>query len=213
MALNLDLFVTIVSFLLTLIVLFYLIGDNPAFRVVVYLFVGVSAGYAAAVTFGQVLMPRLVIPIIQGNFNDRAIALVSLIMGVLLLMKLSPRTAMLGTPVLATLAGIGAAVAVGGGTLFPQVQASTSVFSSSGILGGFIMLVGTVTTLVYFHYGAKSTPGGPKRSRLVVILGWVGQIFIAVTLGALFAGVFTASLTALIDRLNFIFGTLRQFIH
>jgi len=52
------------------------------------------------------------------------------------------------------------------------------------------MLVGTITTLVYFHFGAKATAGGPQRSKLVIWLGWIGQVFIAITLGVLFAGVF-----------------------
>ena len=74
------------------------------------------------------------------------------------------------------------------------------------------MLVGTVTTLVYFHFGAKATAGGPQRSQLVIWLGWIGQVFIAITLGVLFAGVFAAAMTALIERLNFIWYFLASFL-
>jgi hypothetical protein len=42
-----DLIWTIVGFILTLMVFSYLFGDNPLFRLVTYLFVGVSAGFAA----------------------------------------------------------------------------------------------------------------------------------------------------------------------
>ena len=66
------------------------------------------------------------------------------------------------------------------------------------------MLIGTITTLVYFHYGAKATTAGPDRGKLIEGLGWVGQIFIAITFGLLFSGVFVAAMTALIERLNFI---------
>ena len=208
-----DLIIGIASFLLTLMILSYLIGDNPAFRIAVYLFVGASAGYAAAVSWWQVLWPRLVDPLLKGSFIERAFALVALLLGVLLLMKLSPRTSRLGSPAVAFLVGVGAAVAIGGavmGTLFPQTQASINVFQLSGagsykferLLFGFIMLVGTVTTLVYFHFGAKSTPDGPQRSKLATILGWIGQVFIAITLGVLFAGVLSASLAALIERIS-----------
>jgi hypothetical protein len=134
-------------------------------------------------------------------------------------MKLSPRTASLGNPSIALLVGVSAAVAVGGavmGTILPQTQASINLFGLSGagslwverFMFGALMLLGTVTTLVYFHFGAKSTPDGPKRNRLVIILGWVGQVFIAITLGVLFAGVLAASMTALIERLNFIWSFL-----
>ena len=102
------------------------------------------------------------------------------------------------------------------GTILPQTQASINLFGLSGagslwverFMFGALMLLGTVTTLVYFHFGAKSTPDGPKRNRLVIILGWVGQVFIAITLGVLFAGVLAASMTALIERLNFIWSFL-----
>jgi hypothetical protein len=210
-----DLVTGVFSFLLTLMILSYLIGDNPAFRVAVYIFVGVSAGYVAAVAWWQVLYPKVFVPLLTGSILERLLALVPLVLGVLLLMKLSQRTAWLGTPSVAFLVGVGAAVAVGGavmGTLIPQTQASFNAFNptSAGeswlarLFFGAIMLVGTITTLVYFHFGAKATAGGPQRSKLVIWLGWIGQIFIAITLGVLFAGVFAAALTALIERLNFI---------
>jgi len=218
-----DLVAGIFSFLLTLMILSYLIGDNPVFRVAVYIFVGVSAGYVAAVAWWQVLYPKVFIPLLTGNFIERLLALVPLILGVLLLMKLSPRTAWLGTPSVAFLVGVGAAVAVGGavmGTIIPQTQASFNVFNSTSageswlarLFFGAIMLVGTVTTLVYFHFGAKATAGGPQRSQLVIWLGWIGQAFIAITLGVLFAGVFAAALTALIERVNFIWYFLASFL-
>jgi hypothetical protein len=208
-----DLVTGIFSFLLTLMILSYLIRDNPAFRVAVYIFVGVSAGYVAAVAWWQVLYPKVFIPLLHGNVAERLLALIPLIFGALLLMKLSPRTAWLGTPSVAFLVGVGAAVAVGGavmGTLIPQTQASFNVFNPTSaseswlarLFFGAIMLVGTITTLVYFHFGARSTAGGPQRSKLVIWLGWIGQVFIAITLGVLFAGVFAASMTALIERLN-----------
>lgn len=213
----------IFSFLLTLMILSYLIGDNPAFRVAVYIFVGVSAGYVAAVVWWQVLYPNLLVPLATASFTGRLMPLIALVLGVLLLMKLSPRTAWLGNPSIAFLVGVGAAVAVGGavmGTLIPQTLASINVFDLSNagqywlerLFFGTIMLVGTITTLVYFHFGAKSIPGGPQRSKLVVMLGWVGQIFISITLGVLFAGVFAAAMTALIERLNFIWTFLASIL-
>ena len=213
----------IVSFLLTLMILSYLIGDNPAFRVAVYIFVGVSAGYAAAVAWWQVLYPKLVVPLATGNVFQRLLPLVALVLGILLLMKLSPRTAWLGNGSIAFLVGVGAAVAVGGavmGTLIPQTQATYKVFDLSSVdpklwlervFFGALMLIGTITTLVYFHFGAKSTPDGPQPNRVVAILGRIGQVFIAITLGVLFAGVFAASMTALIERINFLWSFIASF--
>ena len=39
----------------------YLIGDNPLFRIAVYLFIGVSSGYAATVVWHHVLVPKLLV--------------------------------------------------------------------------------------------------------------------------------------------------------
>ena len=204
-----------ISFLLTLMVFSYLIGDNPAFRIAIHIFIGVASGYVAAVTWHQVLYPRLFVPLISGSTPERLLLLVPLLAGLLLLLKISPKTARFGTPSMAFLVGVGAAVAIGGavmGTLFPQSRAAMVALDMTGagqywlerLTEGFVMLVGTVTTLVYFHFGAKATAGGPQRSRLVNVLGWVGQVFIAVTFGVLFAGVFVAAMTALIERMNFI---------
>jgi hypothetical protein len=204
-----------ISFLLTLMVLSYLIGDNPAFRVAVHIFIGVSAGYAAAVTWHQVLYARLFGPLLSGSLADRLLTIFPLVLGLLLLLKLSPRTSHLGTPSMAFLVGVGAAVAVGGavmGTLFPQTRASMNALDLSDagqywlerLSEGIVMLIGTVTTLVYFHFGAKATAYGPQRGKLVNVLSWLGQVFIAITFGVLFAGVFVAAMTALIERLNFI---------
>jgi hypothetical protein len=41
-----------------------------------------------------------------------------------------------------------------------------------------------------------------RRNPLVNILAWIGRGFIAVTFGVLFAGVYMAALTALIERMD-----------
>ena len=43
-------------------------------------------------------------------------------------------------------------------------------------------------------------------------IAWVGRIFIAITLGVLFAGVYMSALTAMIERLGFVINFFRQFI-
>jgi len=209
----------LVSFVLTLMVLSYLIKDNPLFRVAVYIFIGVSAGYAAVVAWYQVLQPRLFQPLLTGSLLDRGLAILPLLLGVLLLMKISPRTAALGNPSMGFLVGVGAAVAIGGavmGTLFPQVQASVDMFDltkaaapAEVLFFGGLILIGTITTLVYFQFGAKATPTGPQRSPFIAALSWVGQVYIAITFGVLFAGAFTAAMTALIERWSFILSFIR----
>lgn len=212
-----DLVAGLAGFLLSLMILSYLIGDNPLFRIAVYLFVGVSAGYVAAVAWWQVLWPDLVLRLLNGSTTERALWAVPLVLSALLLMKAWPALSRLGTPSMAILAGIGSAVAIGGAvnaTLLPQIGATINAFDlhNSGspieaVVDGGLILVGVASTLVYFHFTASVTADGSvRRFRVIEFIAFFGGIFLAITLGVIFAGVYSAALTALIERLHF-FGT------
>ncbi len=215
-----DLLGTLVGLVLTLFVFSYLLGDNAVFRFTIHLFVGVSAGLAAAVALRNVVVPHLLLPVM--DFSEPLEWLWSFLpflLGLLLLAKLSPRLSRLGNVSTAFIVGVGAAAAVGGavlGTLFPQVAAATSLldlnayladpFLSTGFGAFFnrvIAVLGTVAALVYFHFGARPRPGGYERNRLIEIGAQIGQVFIAVTFGVLFSGVFMAALAALVNRVHF----------
>jgi hypothetical protein len=205
--------------ILTLMVFSYLIRDNPLFRVAIYLFIGVASGYAATVVWHYVILPRLIQPVAALN----PIALIPFILAVSLLAKLAPRISWIGSFAMAVLVGVGAAATIGGaliGTLLPQAQAAIGRFdilSAAGpgeivsrLFQGLVMLSGTVFTLASFHFSAgRAADGTPKRNRILEGIAWVGRVFIAITLGALFAGVYTAALTAMIERLSFVINFIR----
>jgi hypothetical protein len=198
----------IISFALTLMVLSYLWKDNPLFRLGVYLFIGVAAGYTAAVVVNSVVTPKMVLPffdLFSGSATDILVRTVPpVILGLLLFAKLSPRYAWLGSPSMGFLVGVGAAAALGGavlGTLFPQIQATASLASSQA----FVILAGTVLTLLYFQFSTlKERSGPPWLAKAIEAMRWGGQLFIAITFGVLFAGVYSAALSAMIERLNFL---------
>lgn len=217
----LDLITAAASFLMTLFILSYLFGDNFLFRLAIYVFVGAAAGYVAAVALTDVLYPALVGPFLSGSiFADpyRAIgAGIPLLGSLLLLFKISPRTSFLGQLPMAYLAGVGAAVAIGGavlGTLLPQVGATMDNFDIAlavtrdndptlTVVQGIAIMIGVIGVMAYFHFGASQKPDGSvRRNPLVNILAWIGRGFIAVTFGVLFAGVYMAALTALIERMD-----------
>ena len=66
------------------------------------------------------------------------------------------------------------------------------------------MLIGTISSLAYFQFTAQKRGTKVTRSAPLELLSIIGQAFIAITLGALFAGVLSAALTALIERIDFI---------
>jgi hypothetical protein len=208
------------SFVITIFILSYLFGDNILFRLAIYVFVGAAAGYVAAVASTEVLYPALVQPFFSGVALDVAQAIrigVPLLGSVLLLFKVFPRLSHLGQLPMAYLVGVGAAVTIGGavlGTLLPQISATIDGFDlfsagTSGIdaavtfFNGGLVLLGVIGTLAYFHFGAtQSVDGSVRRNPIVNILAWIGRVFIAVTFGVLFAGVYMAALTALIERMD-----------
>ncbi len=222
MKLTSDLIWTLVSFVLTLMVFSYLLGDNPFFRFVSALFVGVTAGYFFVILFYQVILVRLVTPLVSGSM----IVLIPLLLSGMLLLKLSPKLSKYGNIPMAMLVGIGAAVTIGGavlGTLIGQIKGALNPLAAIGETGGFssaqlllqisFMLMGTIATLIYFNFSARKTVDQPsKRGKLTTIFAWVGQFFIALTLGAVFAGVLTAAVTALIERSDFIIQTINRLI-
>jgi hypothetical protein len=220
-----DLVGMVVSFILTIFVLLYAFDDNPLFRLAIYVFIGVAAGYASAVALKDVIMPRLF------GLEGQQMLLVVLWI-VLLAMKLFPKTAKIGNPAAGLLVGVGAAVAVGGaiqGTLLPQIVASGDYFAPGlmkqamlmgqfgSVLGyflrGLVVLVGTVATLAHFHFGAKPAPNQiPVRKPYIEVLSKIGQVFVAVAFGVIFAGIYSAALSALIERLVFLIAVLQQML-
>lgn len=227
MIFSLDLITAVLSFLFTLLIFSYLIGDNPLFRIAVYIFVGVSSGYIAAVAWWQVIWPRLIQPLIFGSLLEKGLLLMPLLGAVLIFMKISPRLAGMGRIVMAFLVGVGAAVTIAGavmGTLIPQVMGSINSFDLGSaatrnisiievIFNGASVLAGTVFTLTYFHFGAYAkADGSTHRMGLIEISAWIGRIFIGITLGAIFAGVYAAALTALIERILSLINFLGNFM-
>lgn len=228
---------TVVAAILTLLVFSYLLGDNALFRIAIYIFIGVAAGYAGAVAVEDIIYPQLILPlqaIIMGATTP-TISLnlgMKLILSLLLLNKLNPRAARFGNPVVALMAGAGAALAVLGavqGTILPQVASAVSYFDAEsfdlamqggyygeamGVLfNGAILLLATVGTLAYFHFGARDRGKQvPQRNLVVDALAWVGRIFIAITLAALFTGVLQAALAALIERLVFFINAVSSLV-
>ena len=222
----LELISALVGLILTLMIFSYLIGDSPLFRIAVYIFIGVASGYAATVVWHQVLVPKLFAPLQTTNPNQLLLMIIPLALCLSLLAKLTPRISWIGNVAMAVLVGVGAAAAVGGallGTLIPQARASMAAFDFSSAASGVeaagrlleasVMLAGTTFTLASFHFSASRAPDGTaKRNRILDIIAWVGRIFIAITLGVLFAGVYMSALTAMIERLSSILNFVRGLI-
>ena len=221
-----ELFYAVLGLVLTVMILSYLLGDNIFFRIAAHLFVGLSTGYLVVVMIAEVLIPYLVMPLVQPGEPDRLWMVVPLLLVGLLIVGQIPGYAIAARIPLAFLTGVSAAVIIGGavfGTLLPQVKMVFDVFNPQSLLmrtagagwrlgDALIILLGAVSTLAYFHFGRKRklqrTNDHQKRPVVLEALSRIGQVFIGFTLGALFVGIYSAVLAALVNRLDFLVSTI-----
>jgi hypothetical protein len=174
-----------IGLILTLLVFSYLIGDNPLFRFAIYLFIGVSSGYAATAVWHYVLMPRLFSQL--DDINQLILLIIPLILGISLLAKLSPRISWLGNFAMAVLVGRGRgdrgrwSVI---GTLLPQAQAAMDVFDpgAQGVQVSFARAVrrdghvpghGPDAGILPFHPAGRAADGTVKSNRILDGIGLV----------------------------------------
>lgn len=196
-----------IGFILTLMVFSYLLGDNFLYRLAIYVFVGLTAGFVTMLTVESVLLPWIRATLLSEEMGGRILGAVPLVIGLLLLLKASARFNRLGNLGLAFVVGIGAAIALVGaisGTLLPLSNTTTNSVGADA-LNGFILVIGVISTLVYFQYLARRGSGGETRRGLVIrAVGAVGQGFIVVTLGALYGSAILSGLVVFSERIAFI---------
>jgi hypothetical protein len=158
----------------------------------------------------------------------------------LLALRLVPGAGRLGGFPVAMLIGVGAAAVVGGaitGTIVPQTLAATESFSPFAIapqtgetgiermMNVLLVLVGTVGTLSYFRFGVRkgeehSPRYGWRRVRTPIgainvpwpILPFLGEVFIFIAFGVMFAGALSATVLYLTERLQFLAAALQTLL-
>ena len=209
---------------ITLAVLSYILGENPLFRLMQYLFVGIAAGYAAAQAWNQILGPRLV-RLVEAPTESWPYA-VFFLLGIMLLARGWRPVANLATIPLALLIGTGTALALGGiltGTLVPQLAASIVSVSPASYGGGLrgwalaldaaFLLLSTVAVLAAFQYRRTGTGMMRIWYGSVAVLGQAGRLIIMVAFGAILAGAALTFFSILQARIGFlVFDWLGSFV-
>lgn len=208
---NADTVGLVFGFLLTILVLSYLLGDNFAYRLVLHLFTGALMGYTFAIVVHEVLFKMVL-----GRLGTQPIIVVPVLIGLaLFFFKSIRRLAYIGNFFMAFLIGVGVALALLGallGTLVPQLGATGTIMQLDP-LKGIVVALGTFFALFAFDFtlsqqqrGLAGTLGG-----LVRFLGSIGRMFVTVALGVAFAGALTASLSFFIGRIQYLFEVLKGF--
>lgn len=186
----------------TVAIFSYLLGDNFLYRIAVNIFIGVTAAFVLITAVESVLIPWINATILAQPLEIPrvAVGLIPLLMGFLLMFKLSPGLSRLGGLGLVFVLGVGTAIALWGavnGTLIPLVTQTGREFRQN-VVEGFIIIAGTVSVLVYFTYlGIRRQNGEIEQLLPIRVTGAVGRFFLMITFGATYGLLIISALTVL----------------
>lgn len=193
---------TWVAALVTIVVLGGAIGERRAFGWSQHLLAGLATGFLALLAIREVIVPRLVEPLLAdpGNRVDLWVGL-----GLLGLAAGAPWLPRSITAVPLSIAiGSLAAFALGGaivGTLLPQL-ATTIARPGGGVIGTALMVASAAVSglvLVSFLHGAP-------RGRLLGAAAGAGRWLLVAGLGGWLGYLLLSRLVLLMDRIGFLLG-------
>jgi hypothetical protein len=193
---------TWVAALATIATWSYLAGARRLFVLIQHLLAGLATGYLVLLAIRDVLVPRLVSPLIEQPRDHvllvPAVALVAILIGA----RWLPRG--LTAPAGAILVGGIAAFALGGavvGTILPQIAAAlpTTSAASPDLIGEVISLAITSLVLLAFLHGAP-------RGRLTIRAATVGRWLLVGGIGGWLGFLLVSRLSLLVDRIGFLLG-------
>ncbi len=210
-----------ISAFFTLAIFSFLYRDNPFYKVAESVVVGVSAAYWMVVGFWNVLIPNLfgmieprlvngwAMPGLGDGENHWAF-LIPLILGIMLLMRLSPKGGWISRWPLAFIIGTTAGIRLIGffqGDFISQISSSIIpifVTENGGIdvvwdsLRNIIIVIGVLSCLVYFFFSFEHKGFVGKTAKL-------GIWFLMITFGAAFGFTVMGRIALLAIRLEFLF--------
>jgi len=186
----------------TIAVWSYLVGARTVFRLVQYLLAGLATGYLALLAIDEVLVPRLISPLLDDPAAHVALipaaGLVAIMVGAAWL------PARITAPVTSVLVGGIAALALGGavlGTLLPQIASAVLPADAArrSMLDAAAAIGITVLVVLSFTHGITA---GRLSGRASVVGRWllIGGI------GGWLGFLLVSRLALLVDRLAFLLG-------
>jgi hypothetical protein len=202
-----------IAALLTLAVLGFLVKDNPVWRFVEHLFVGVTAGWVLVVNWWTVIVPDVVRPTLDLAAGGRAdvphtlAALPGLVipaaLGVLVFGRLDRRTAWLARWPLAVVLGVYAGLRMAGfaeADLVQQLRATLRPLWTGDAAAGanaIVLVLGVATCLLFLL--REREPRG-----VTAVPARIGTLFLMVAFGAAWGFTVMSRMSLLIGRFQFL---------
>lgn len=193
---------TWVAALATIGVWSYLVGARRIFALLQYLLAGLATGYLVLLAIRDVLIPRLVSPLLARPGDHLPLLPALALVGVLIGAAWLPRR--VTAPATAVLVGGIAAFALGGaviGTILPQMAAAlpATTATSPDLASEVLALAITALVLLSFLHGAP-------RGALTAQAATLGRWLLIGGIGGWLGFLVVSRLALLVDRVGFLLG-------
>lgn len=187
---------------LTLAMFSFLYKDNPIFKFAEHVFAGLSVGYYVGLYWETVIVQQLWDPMTK---NGQWYLVFPGILGLLMFARLTDKWTWLSRIALAFVMGSTAGVFLISelhGLVLPQMHDTMKSLSEGGFghtLTALIVIVGVITTLVFFYFSHPHTGilGGTAK---------IGIWFIMISFGAHFGFTVMGRISLLIGRVYFLWN-------
>jgi hypothetical protein len=188
---------------LTLCIFSFLYKDNPFYKFAEHLYVGISAGYWAAMEWHNVFLPNLWKPLTE---QGKLLLLVPFAFGILLFSRFTKKFSWLSRWSMALIIGIYAGIAIigyGSGDLILQIRANLLPLWTGNWFSSFnniLLVVGVIGGLIYFFFSKehKGALGAGAK---------IGVWFLMISFGASFGYTVMSRMSLLIGRVYFLMVT------
>jgi len=170
--------------------------ENPFYRAFEHIYIGISAGHATVMGWNN-LESSLVEPLTSGS---NYFVIIPLILGLLLYARFFRGYNWVSRYPMAVLVGIGTGLTIRGtigSQLVQQIQATMIPLNS---IDNIIMVVGTVTTLMFFYFTIT------RENKVVRISGSIGKYVMMIAFGASFGNSVMSRMSMMIGRVQFLLG-------
>jgi len=181
--------------LCTLGLLSFFIKDNPFYRVVESLYVGVVAGHAVILGYGNITNLGIK-PLSQGQY----LPLVWVVLGILLYSRFTKGYSYLARIPVSILVGMGAGMSVRatvGSQVITQISATLLKPNS---FNNILIIVGVIATVSYFFFSWEGKGAYAVPSK-------IGRLVMMISFGAAFGNTVMGRMSLLIGRLQYLWGT------
>jgi len=183
----------------------FLYNDNPFYKIAEQFFVGLSAGYWFVYTIFFILKPNLFDPLLT-DFSTNWSMVIPAILGIMMLMRLIPKTEWVSrfpiALVIGTTSGVFFLRYLKSDVINQMTATMINPFAGSDwitIIGQILLVVGTITGVIYFYFSKKHEGVFGSAAKL-------GIYFLMISFGAAFGYTAMARISLLIGRLQFLLG-------